>query len=78
MRTGDASLLYIEPIANAAAELRAEGVSLDEDLAREFGAAYPAHVYEEWRECNVKPKLDELSTLSSAMDGLLSNLYKKC
>ena len=30
MRTGDASLLHIEPIANAVAELRAEGVSLDQ------------------------------------------------
>ena len=47
-----------------------------QDLERQFAAAYPAHVYEEWRECNVKPKLDELSTLSSAIDGLLSKLYK--
>ena len=78
LRTGQASLLHIEPIANAVADLRAEGVSLDQDLAREFGTVYPAHVYEEWRECNVKPKLDELSKLSSAIEEVLSKLYKNC
>ena len=78
LRTGEASLLHTEPIAHAVGELRAEGAALDRDLAREFGNVYPAHVYGEWRECNVRPKLDELGALSSAIDGLLSKLYEKC
>ena len=78
MRTSEGSLLHIEPIANAVAELRAEGVSMDRDLATELAIVYPKHVNEEWRECNVKPKLDELNSLASAIDGLLSGLYEKC
>ena len=78
MRTSEGSLLHIEPIANAVAELRAEGVSMDRDLATELDIVYPKHVNEEWRECNVKPKLDELNSLASAIDGLLSGLYEKC
>ena len=78
-RTGSASLLHLEPLASAAADLGArEGALLDRDLFREFGAVYPAHVYEEWRECYVKPRLDELSKLSSKLEAVLSALHQNC